>query len=164
MIRPGFSFANAAATNKAPAEFSKYAQGVNERVEEYTTRLKNVISDDNMGHGPYPVFIISHQSNVMRIAARNEYVARFLAYHLVKNKYAKQAHLDEQRYIAFAISDDDEGYKIGLSEDNNLAESTALARCYYRTNLKYKFASPLHWYNATASQTVETMESEGPIF
>jgi hypothetical protein len=164
MIRPGLSFANVAGKTNPSIEISKYAPLVNESIAQYAYRLKNVIADDTTGTGPYPVFIISYKSTVMRIAARNEHVARFLANHIVKNTHTKSVHASEQTYIAFAMSDEEEGFRIGLSDDMNVAESIEFARYYYRANEKYKLPAPLNWFKATSAQTSETMESEGPIF
>jgi hypothetical protein len=164
MIRPGISFANAASKTKPFIEISKYTQCVNESIGQYTSRLRNVIADDTAGVGPYPVFIISYKSTAMRIAARNEHVARFLANHIVRNNHAKSIHESEQQYITFAISDDEEGCRIGLPDHMNVTESVEFARYYYRANLKHKMPAQINWYKAIAVQTSETMESEGPIF
>jgi hypothetical protein len=163
MWKTGSSFADVVAKNNKSCVSHKFMKKTNETTSMYISRIKKEILSNTV-KGPFKVFIVSRDRVTFKIAARNEYVAKCYAIMIVQKNDIKSEKKDEQLYVDFAISDFDEGYKIGIHEDMSSEEASHIAQLFYRSMYSPINTTAMDWINATVVRSIELRDVEGHVF
>lgn len=162
MWKSGSSFAEVVAKNNNPSSH-KFMRKSNETAHMYIARLKKEIYENN-ATGPFNIFTVSRNEETYKVSARNEYVAKYFATKHVKANFTKLETNKTQMYVNFAVSDPDEGYKIGIHDDMDLEEATHIARDFYRSMQRKRIDTSTEWIHAFVIQTSESYCTEGSVF
>ena len=162
MWKSGFSFAEVVANNKGGIHICKFARNANENLQMYVNRIKKEIVTENAS-GPFRVFSVSRERQMFMIAARNEHVAKVMVIGIIQSRTSVASKAAEQKYVNFAISDPDEGYRIGVCDDMDVVEASRIALLVYRKTMCRQPNKLFEWIHASVVQTNESRDTEGQV-
>lgn len=163
MWKQGASFATVVAQSTGvQTELQRFMRRSNESVSVYFSRLKKEI--DTHASKPFAVFNVKCGNASIDVAARNEYVARFIAYQQHTSALSQRMKLAEEKYVSFALSNNDESWDLGLDDDVDVNEASHVARSYFRSqNQRNVGAEQNEWARARVSRTDRLLNTEGHV-